>query len=123
MAGTIVGEVAFIDNAFVPPQTPIQDEDGVGYFVDGDALFQLNRALAESALQLIAQVHSHPGKAYHSSTDDRFAIVTADGGLSLVVPDSGEAPPDLGRWAVYRLSGSKWSQVRVPVLNRLLRTR
>lgn len=97
--------------AYVPKQKPITSEDGVGYFVEGTTLFQLNRALAESGLRLIAQVHSHPTDAYHSEADDRYAIVTTEGGLSLVVPDFGRAPADPNSWAVYRLQDRQWEEL------------
>ena len=99
---------AHVTVAYVPKQNPIASEDGVGYFVTGDTLFQLNRELSNTGLRLIAQVHSHPREAFHSEADDRYAIVTADGGLSLVVPDFGHAPPGPTNWAVYRLHGRQW---------------
>jgi hypothetical protein len=37
-------------------------------------------------LCLAAQVHSHPGRAFHSLADDKWAIVRHEGALSLVVP-------------------------------------
>ena len=103
---------AHVIQAFVPNQKPISSEKGVGYFVSGETLFQLNRDLSESGLRLIAQVHSHPQEAYHSDADDRYAIVTAQGGLSLVVPDFGSAPADPTSWAVYRLHGRDWRKLR-----------
>lgn len=110
-----VGEVtegqARITRAVVPNQTPMKSEEGVGYFIDGQVLFELNQKLSNTGLRLIAQVHSHPGEAYHSETDDRYAIVTADGGLSLVVPDFGKAPADPALWAVYRLSNGAWREL------------
>lgn len=110
-----VGEVtegqARITRAVVPSQTPMKSEEGVGYFIDGQVLFELNQKLSNTGLRLIAQVHSHPGEAYHSETDDRYAIVTADGGLSLVVPDFGKAPKDPTLWAVYRLSNGSWHEL------------
>ena len=102
---------AHVTRAFTPDQQPVSDEDGVGYFVGADALFELNRGLAETGLRLIAQVHSHPSRAYHSDTDDRYAVVTADGGLSLVVPNFGRAPADPASWAVYRLSKGDWREL------------
>lgn len=102
---------ARVVQAFVPKQKPITGEDGVGYFVGGETLFQLNRDLSETGLRLIAQVHSHPREAYHSEADDRYAIVTAEGGLSLVVPNFGNAPADPASWAVYRLQGSDWREM------------
>jgi proteasome lid subunit RPN8/RPN11 len=102
---------ASVLRAYVPQQKPIKSEDGVGYFVSGETLFQLNKALAESGLRLIAQVHSHPQEAYHSEADDRYAIVTSEGGLSLVVPDFGKAAPDPSAWAVYRLHDRNWVEI------------
>jgi hypothetical protein len=111
---------AIVVQSLTPPQKSISSEDGVGYFVEGETLFQLNVSLLETGLRLLAQVHSHPGRAYHSSTDDRYAIVTADGGLSLVVPDFGRAPPDPRRWAVYRLDRTRWREVKSTELKSLL---
>src|SRR5690349_3714239 len=70
------GKVGNVVRAFVPKQRPISSEDGVGYFIEGQTLFQLNRDLSRTGLRLIAQVHSHPTEAYHSHADDRYAIVT-----------------------------------------------
>lgn len=110
-----VGEVnraeARVTNVVVPDQRPVKSESGVGYFVEADTLFELNKDLANSGLRLIAQVHSHPHEAYHSAADDRYAIVTADGGLSLVVPEFGSAPPDPAQWAVYRLRNGSWCEL------------
>lgn len=102
---------ATVRSAFVPKQNPIAGEDGVGYFVTGETLFHLNRSLSETGLRLIAQVHSHPTAAYHSDADDRYAIVTADGGLSLVVPNFGHAAADPAEWAVYRLRHNDWQEL------------
>ncbi len=109
--GEIESDTAHVRRAFTPKQQPISSEEGVGYFVDGNTLFQLNRDLSETGLRLIAQVHSHPQEAYHSAADDRYAIVTADGGLSLVVPHFGRAPADPNFWAVYRLRGHSWKEL------------
>lgn len=40
----------------------------------------------EKNLRLVAQVHSHPAMAFHSSADNRWAIPRHVGALSLVVP-------------------------------------
>ncbi|HLY61030.1 MAG TPA: Mov34/MPN/PAD-1 family protein [Terriglobia bacterium] len=109
--GEITQDRARVTQAIVPDQRPIKDEKGVGYFVDGETLFELNRKLAASGLRLIAQVHSHPSEAYHSKADDRYAIITADGGLSLVVPNFGRAPANPATWAVYRLINGLWHEL------------
>ena len=104
---------ARVIEAFVPNQKPIKGEDGVGYFVDSKTLFQLNKNLSETGLRLIAQVHSHPTEAFHSAADDRYAIVTTDGGLSLVVPNFGHAVAHPTAWANYRLFGSDWKELDI----------
>ena len=38
------------------------------------------------------QVHTHPGRAFHSSTDDRFPMVSTPGFLSLVIPNFAQGP-------------------------------
>ena len=121
--GNIDPGTAHVTKVFVPDQHPVADEDGVGYFVGGETLFELNRGLAETGLRLIAQVHSHPGSAYHSETDDRYAIVTADGGLSLVVPNFGRSPADPAAWAVYRLSRRQWCELATEERKRLFAIR
>ena len=44
------------------------------------------RHLRSGRLKIVAQVHSHPGEAFHSEVDDEWAIVRHVGALSLVVP-------------------------------------
>lgn len=119
--GKVEGRRAFVVQALTPPQESISSENGVGYFVTGETLFLLNRALSETGLRLLAQVHSHPTDAYHSETDDQFAIVTADGGLSLVVPDFASGEPDLTDWAVFRLVGGTWEELTVQECREILR--
>ena len=97
-------------SALRPPQHAISGPDGVGVHVSGEALFELNRVLFSRGEVLAGQVHSHPGEAYHSDTDDHFPLVTLLGALSLVVPDFGErGRKGMASWAWYRLAGpSVW---------------
>jgi len=43
-------------------------------------------SLAETGRQVRAQMHTHPGAAYHSGRDDEFAAVQTPGFLSIVIP-------------------------------------
>jgi hypothetical protein len=119
-AGVLSPTTARVTSGFVPPQHPIRDERGVGYFVDGEALFELNRELHRSGLVLLAQVHSHPGEAYHSAADDRYAIATAEGSYSLVAPDFGTAFA-VSSCAVYCLEGRDWIRVATDDISRRIR--
>ena len=80
--------------------------------VDGDALHEVNVAVFKRGERLLAQVHSHPGRAYHSPMDDRYAVVASPGALSLVVPDFAVGPFDVGSCAIFKLGRSgAWVQV------------
>ena len=94
-----------------PRQEAFSTSQGLCVHVGGDELYQLNRWLHENEERLAIQVHSHPTKAYHSDTDDSYAMVTTLGGLSLVVPNfcnDGVRGPGT---ALYRLFPSGWRQV------------
>jgi hypothetical protein len=43
--------------------------------------------LADRGLGVRVQVHTHPGAAFHSKTDDDFPLIHEAGFLSLVIPD------------------------------------
>jgi hypothetical protein len=120
--GQVHGGQALVEDVWTPRQNPIRSEQGVGYFVEADVLFELNHQLASSKMRLLAQVHSHPSEAFHSETDDAYAIVTTEGGLSLVVPDFGRAPADPSSWAVYRLVDAQWTELSPPEARRLFST-
>jgi hypothetical protein len=42
------------------------------------------------------QVHTHPGAAYHSTTDDAFPLIHSPGFLSLVIPRFAQGPIGFG---------------------------
>jgi len=98
--------------AVAPQQRATRGDEGVMVAVDGDELFRMNADFFRRGLLLCAQVHSHPNEAYHSDTDDAFAVVTIPGGLSLVVPWFARSGIDAETTAVYRLSRSgEWMHV------------
>jgi proteasome lid subunit RPN8/RPN11 len=110
--GRVVDNLAVIAAAYVPEQKAYKSEDGVCVVVEAPALHKLNVWLYQNKLELIAQVHSHPGLAYHSDTDDRFPIATTAGAFSIVVPNFARAPLDIANCAVYRLEkSSMWTEM------------
>lgn len=102
--GKATGESFEVTNILIPRQQGVRNADGVCAYVHGNELHRINMELYESGLRLIAQVHSHPTEAYHSDTDDEYAIVNTVGSLSLVVPDFAKRDFSLRECAVYRLS-------------------
>lgn len=111
-AGRQDGQTFHVTDLIVPRQKGLRTKDGVCVVVDGDELHRLNIHLFETDLRLIAQIHSHPTEAYHSETDDRYAVATTIGSFSLVVPDFAIRPFTLTECAIYRLKASgEWSPV------------
>lgn len=117
--GQIEGTVATIQSCLVPPQESIRSEDGIGYFLTSETLFNLNRFLSDKRLRLIAQIHSHPTEAYHSAMDDKYAIVAIEGGFSLVVPYFARTEHTPAGWAVYRLRNARWQEVSPAVTRQI----
>jgi proteasome lid subunit RPN8/RPN11 len=67
--------------------------------------------LAERNMTARAQIHSHPGSAYHSERDDAFALVQTPGYLSLVVPQFAAGPPNLdGAYLAEKMPGG-WREL------------
>ena len=60
----------------------------------------------------VARIHSHPGAAFHSATDDRNPSLTYEGALSIVVPNFGAGlASGLEDSAVYRRSDRRWVEL------------
>lgn len=102
-AGVRDGTAFYVRSTVVPAQRSLRRSNGVCVSVGAEELHRLNVWLFEQQMLLLAQLHSHPGRAYHSDTDDTYPIATAAGSLSLVIPDFARRPFALGRCAVYRL--------------------
>lgn len=88
---------------------PAHRPHGDGFIVEDRWLNAFWIELASAGKGIRVQVHTHPGRAFHSPTDDQYPIIHAVGFLSLVIPDYGlgdvgfdraylaEIGPD-GRW-------------------------
>ena len=109
--GRLDGEQFAICSSVIPAQKAYQMEGGLLYQVDGDELYRLNKWAFEQKLLLLIQLHSHPGLAYHSDTDDAYPIVTTLGGLSIVIPNFGFDSMDKKNWKVYRLKAEGWQEL------------
>jgi len=112
-AGVQNGDLFRVSRTIIPEQQHVRNSDGVCVIIGAAELHRLNVTLYKEKLALLGQIHSHPGRAYHSDTDDRYAIATTVGCLSLVVPDFARAPFAISRCASYRLDGrGRWMELR-----------
>ncbi|MEN3236377.1 Mov34/MPN/PAD-1 family protein [Methylobacterium ajmalii] len=110
-----------VEETLIPQQRHVRTEDGVCVCIGPDELHRINVRLFRERLVLVGQIHSHPGRAYHSSTDDAFAVATTVGSISLVVPDFAVRPFALAEVAAYRLDArARWSALSKADLARLV---
>jgi hypothetical protein len=112
--GTVEGSNAEITEVIIPKQQGHRTEHGLAVSVPGDELHRINVHLYKTKRRLIAQIHSHPTEAFHSTMDDRYAIATALGSFSIVVPDFASGPFSIEDFATYRLATGRWPWDRAP---------
>jgi JAB domain-containing protein similar to deubiquitination enzymes len=81
--------------------------------------------LRARSLYVCAQVHTHPGEAFHSQADDKWAIIRHHWALSIVLPEFAQRTSldnFLIEAAVYQLQPSNsWARLQGPYLERALR--
>jgi len=73
-----------------------------------DHVLLLGDRVARRGWFILAQLHTHPGDAFHSAVDDRFPISNQPGFVSIVVPNFGKDHVGQG-WAWFVLDGAgRW---------------
>jgi hypothetical protein len=71
----------------------------------------LARALDQHE-RYVARIHSHPGEAFHSATDDRNPAITHEGAISIVAPFFGLGlRSGLTNCAVFILKSQRWIEL------------
>jgi hypothetical protein len=68
---------------------PVHHRAAFGYQIGDAWLTDFWKRLAASKRGIKAQIHTHPGEAFHSATDDTWPIVSQAGFMSIVIPDFG----------------------------------
>jgi hypothetical protein len=77
--------------------------------ITADGELHLAAALCDSE-RYVARIHSHPGPAFHSRTDDDNPVLTHEGALSIVTPWFGLGlRHGLGACAVYEHRSGVWT--------------
>ncbi len=102
------GQLFSIQTVHVPKQDSFRLASGLCVRVEGSELHRLNVWLYEVGEVLAVQVHAHPTDAYHSETDDKYPIIAALGGLSIVAADFCRHGLFSSSTAVYRLCRDGW---------------
>lgn len=97
-----------IDEAVHPRHTTV-----AGYEIDDGWLTQFWFDLARRQKGVRVQVHTHPRAAFHSRTDDDWALVHTPGFLSLVIPNFALGPISLDRTYLAERDATDWARVSV----------
>lgn len=86
---------------------------GLGCWVEVPLAGKLELAAAlDLEERYVARIHSHPGEAFHSDTDDENPVLTQQGALSIVVPFFGLGlRRGLAACAVYVRQGDRWVEL------------
>lgn len=90
--------------------------DGAGYA----PLWELCR---ETGLQVVADVHTHPGLARQSEADRRHPMIATRGHLAFIVPDFALRRIEFGELGIYEYLGShNWTDHSGPHASRIFYT-
>jgi hypothetical protein len=99
--------------AHMPQQVAYRSRQGVAVSVVEDALSALIAALPDGVFVPV-RLHTHPGRAYHSSTDDANMLLSHRGAISIVVPEFARCPIELPRCSVNELDRNhRWRELGV----------
>src|SRR5438445_6068139 len=80
-----------------------------GYQIDDDWLTAYWFRLAREHQSIRAQLHTHPGEAFHSRTDDCWPVIAQPGFVSIVIPDFATGPESFSSaWVVSMDSRGAW---------------
>lgn len=97
LLGRIDGSTTRVDAAVRPDAVTTPGS----FHVDSLAMAAVMRLAARRHLQVVGQLHTHPGAAYHSEGDERGARIRYKGYVSIVLPDYGRHLPELRGTAIF----------------------
>ena len=97
-----------ITRVLVPEQIAETTEFGSYVELTQHAHYTLPDLLEPGEL-IYSRIHSHPGRAFHSATDNANKVITHRGAISIVVPNFARETLTLARCAIFYLEhGTGW---------------
>ena len=120
-AGTAQEREAVVRRIVVPRQC----STAYHFDVPLDERLRIAQEFAISREKLLVQLHTHPGKAFHSPIDDRRALPRHTGALSIVVEDfAAKWQGDLQEVSINRHIGEGvWSELSPMAVSMLFEVR
>ena len=115
--GTERPDKALVRRILVPQQIA----SPMHFKVPLDERVRIIRELGNSSQKVLAQLHTHPGKAFHSFADDRLALPRHTGAISIVIADfAADWDGDLQKASVnYHLGEGVWSELSPESVSKL----
>jgi hypothetical protein len=100
------------DGAVDDVEHPVHARSALGYEVESSWLTDFWKRLAAAKRSVKAQIHTHPGEAFHSASDDCWPIVSQAGFISIVLPNFAIGPPSLeNAWVGVILRDGHWKRL------------
>jgi proteasome lid subunit RPN8/RPN11 len=87
---------------------------------DGAGFAPLWRLCREDDLEVVADVHTHPGVARQSDADRRHPMIATPGHFAIIVPDFAQHVPSTADLGLYEYAGAhQWRDHSGPSANRV----
>jgi proteasome lid subunit RPN8/RPN11 len=83
--------------------------------VEVTAMRHVVEAASANGLQVVGQLHTHPGHAFHSDGDEEGAHIRFNGFVSIVLPDYGTRLPGFDGAAIYMFGTAERRFVQLSV--------
>lgn len=107
LGGVVNAAGAYVTGLYVPRHAP----QGARARLTPEQSRWLLRSLRHRDEKLLAQMHSHPGEAYHSPGDDERATSFHPGFISIVAPDFGMEVDSIEQCAIFEFDGRTFGQL------------
>ena len=119
--GTERAHKALVQRILVPQQLASPKH----FEVTLDERVRIIQELGTSGKKVLAQLHTHPGRAFHSCADDRLALPRHTGAISIVVPNfAADWKGDLRQASVNcHLGKGVWSELNSEAVSKLFEVR
>lgn len=103
----LIGQTDGFTSIAVAVFRPVATTTRGSFHVDTPAMRQVVEAANSHGLQVVGQLHTHPGQAFHSDGDIAGALIRFGGFVSIVLPDYGARLPSLDGAAIYMFSAGE----------------
>jgi proteasome lid subunit RPN8/RPN11 len=104
------GQRDAVEAVFYDELDPHAYDSGV-CILKADAFSKLWALCRERKLMVVADLHTHPGKAFQSESDRTNPMVAREGHIAIIVPDFAAEPVRYGELGIYEYRGEhRWTE-------------